>query len=229
MHGGADMARTQTNASFSLPELWNRCLEEEKRIRAMDLAVLQGEFEDDLAFGPLLVEPRNINAGPHRVVADNYRHLLKMLREALTPEEKWRILAMWLRQEGICQPREFLPKKVRKKLVAETRGILEAKGRKLSVKPAELLYALTAGAWKPYFERMCAAYASLPKQRRGVSEALIKLGFDQQAVDAALQATGGLTTADKAACLFAADHLKVDENSVLVAQSKLFPKKRRKS
>jgi hypothetical protein len=114
--------------------------------------------------------------------------------------------------------------------VNETRAILGAQGRKLRVKHSELSYALTAQAWKPYFQRMCAAYASLPKERRTEIEAegvLGKLGFDPQAVEVALQAGGGLTTADEGARHFAANRLNVGDDTVLAAHSKVYPKKRK--
>jgi len=63
---------------------------------------------------------------------------------------------------------------------------------------------------------MCDDYDSLPKQKRTetvAENALAKLGFDPQAVEAALQPGSGLTTADKAACRFAATWAELDTGS----------------
>jgi len=93
-----------------------------------DLQVLRDEFMDILTFGPLLSS--NSDSSSDRLIADNYRQLVRMLRNAVSLEDKLRLLAMWLRQEGILQPREFLPKKIRRTLIKSSLGAFHKSKKK---------------------------------------------------------------------------------------------------
>jgi hypothetical protein len=237
--------------SSEVTRCWDRCRSEEERILKTDLQVLQDKFKDSLTFGPLLSS--DSNSSSDRLMADNYRQLVRMLRNADSLEEKLRLLAMWLRQERILQPREFLSKKIRKTIIESTLRAFEKPKRKkhsgpehaeitapvpssktmpkpkrLAARPSELRYALAAEAWKPYFEMMHSEYERLPIRRQTKPvDRLTQFGFQSTAVNAALGATKILRSPIQAACRFAASHLKVDEDTVLAAHSKLYPTRHR--
>ena len=122
---------TESAHASPLPEVtrcWDRCRSEEERILKTDLQVLRDEFMDILTFGPLLSS--NSDSSSDRLIADNYRQLVRMLRNAVSLEDKLRLLAMWLRQEGILQPREFLPKKIRRTLIKSSLGAFHKSKKK---------------------------------------------------------------------------------------------------
>jgi hypothetical protein len=224
------VASTDSSPSPEVQRCWEKCHSEEERILKTDLRALRGEFEDSLVFGPIL--PPDTNTSSDQLLANNYRQLVRMLRNADSPETKSRLLAMWLRQERILQPREFLPKKIRKTLVESTLRAFDTPKRKvkrLAAKPAELLYALIAEVWKPYFELMHAQYESLATGHRVEPEQrLTRLGFNASAVEIALGLTKTLTSPilsspTEAACRFAASHLNVADDTVLAAHSKVYP------
>jgi hypothetical protein len=207
---------------------WDRCRLEEERILGTDLNALQDEFKDSLTFGPILSS--DSSSGSDHLIGADYRQFVRTLRNADSLESKLRLLAMWLRQERILQPREFLPKKIRKSLIESTLGAFEKpKRRVLAVKPSELLYALVAEAWKPYFQLMHAKYKGLTSRQQSDPErGLAQLGFDATAVQSVLGLTKTLTSptlrsATEAACRFAAGHLNVGDDTVLVAHAKVYP------
>ena len=104
------------STDLSPGQLYDRCRAQE---RELETKTLRDEFEDPFVFGPLL--GGNVAIGvSDKVVAYNYRLLVKMLRDEASADQKWRLLAMWLRDENIWQPREFLPKAIRKRLIAAT-------------------------------------------------------------------------------------------------------------
>ena len=225
-----------------IQKTWERCVIEEKRVLAADHKQLLEEFEDNLTFGPLPLFSGRDNCSDQRM-ADNYRQLLKMLRAAVSSDDKLRLLAMWLRQTGIAQPREFLPKEVRKRLIEQTLREDDTRDkpdplipmtdeRRLylpSVEhPAEFMYAQVAEAWKPYFELMHVELQRTWNDRRrsdtrNKERMLVDLGFDATAVDAGLGSSGGLRTPREGACRFAAGRLDLDEDTVLVAYSGIYP------
>lgn len=236
---------TPNSSPMEVQRCWERCQSEEKRVLGTDLKALRDEFRDNLVFGPLLSS--DSNATSDQLLADNYRQLVRLLRNADSLEAKLRLLAMWLRQERILQPREFLSKQSRKRLVESILSAFDepkrkapgpkakSKVRRLTARPSELRYALVGEAWKPYFELMHAEYEGLATRRRTEPERrLTQLGFDASAVEIALGSTKALTSPTlssptEAACRFAASHLRVEGDTVLVAHSKIYPARRRSS
>jgi hypothetical protein len=219
-----------------IQRVWNHCAEEEKRVLTADHRALLEEFKDSLTFGPLPLSPDTRSWSDERM-AHNYRELVKVLRNAGSQDDKLRLLAMWLRQEGILQPREFLPNKLRKEIVKST---LKALGYRLpNIRPSELKWALMAEAWMRYFDLMQVEHRrALEGQRLSNRQhewdVLIAMGFDETAVNAALGHSGGLSTLREAACRFAAERLtargpEVGEDSVLVAFTKMYPSPQRRA
>ena len=204
--------------------LWRTCRDDEKRAKEVDHRRLLEEFYDNMTFGPLLPFSDR-DASSNVAMAQNYRELVKLLRQATSLEQKLRILAMWLRQERILEPTDFLSKRIRQGLVEST---LKSLGMDPGVvKRSEFKYALVAEAWKPYFQLMHVenerAEREHPSSGRHKSQVLIGLGFARTAVNAALGSWEGLSSAREAACRFAAVRLGVGEETILVAHWKVYP------
>jgi hypothetical protein len=206
-------------------QVWQRCVREEKLILAASHAQLLEEFKDSLTFGQLPLSPETYSWSDERM-AQNYRYLLKMLRQAGSRDDKMKLPAMWLRQEGIMQPSEFLPVKLRKELIRSTLKAMDWFGWNLSdISASEWKYAAVSRAWKPYFELMQDEYKHRdPSDTRYESKILRDWGFRATAVNAALASGAGLATPREAACRFAAHRIRgVDEDTVLAAYSKVYP------
>jgi hypothetical protein len=160
-------------------EIWERCARDEGRIDASTLRNLQEEFQDGPAFGPLVVGQDNVGASI-QVLADNYRKLVKMLRNAGSIGRKLQLLAMWLRQEGILTPREFLPRAFRKKCIKDVLNALGMQhhdrvrrgSRAGVVKPAELRYALA----ERIVDRLCELGVEYRSESEGAKKRALENG-----------------------------------------------------
>ncbi len=56
--------------------------------------------------------------------AARYRELVQLLREYPGRQQRWLVLALWLMEEGICRPIDFLPPQIYKNLTDEKRAEL---------------------------------------------------------------------------------------------------------
>jgi hypothetical protein len=108
-----------------------------------------------------------------------YDVVLELLRKALSSEARLMILAWWLKQEGVCEPHQFLPRETVKKLCAEGRKRL--KGMSFQ----DLRYFYLIRIWLPYFERLLNDLRELsgdPEAR----DRLAKAGYRVEAVECAI-------------------------------------------
>src|ERR1700732_3836392 len=106
-----------------LKELYRECLEQMRRIEAADAQTQKKTVVSARAFGPLLPKNPLLDAPPSREdsdalqasknewVAEKYRSVLRYFQVTgrQSFEQVCQILAMWLRDEGICSPEDLLP------------------------------------------------------------------------------------------------------------------------
>ena len=170
-------------------ELYARCeanarvADRNTYVRALSLLAGVSTFRDHL-FGP---EPP-LDATPstddsysvklRRIIqqASRYRDLVQWLKEYPGRQQRWLLLALWLKQEGICEPMEFLPAQVYENLTAEKRA-------ELRVSITDLQHYCRVEAWKPYFERLLK---DRRKKRMGDPERDLELaGYIIEAIGAA--------------------------------------------
>jgi hypothetical protein len=118
---------TQSSVPIDPRELYQSCLKKEKVIQRKGSDGLKAEILSGFAFGAVL--PINLEA------AEKYRLVLEHLRKAGNEEARFWVIASWLKQEGICQPHEFLPKRDFLKLTAPFAGALRG------ITPSKLRYA----------------------------------------------------------------------------------------
>jgi hypothetical protein len=78
------------------------------------------------------------------LLGNRCRGVFSRLKEAGTIEERWEILASWLKQEGVCKPEQILPFNIGKL----------ARSRFFPTKVA--LYAILVEIWGPYFVGLMA-------------------------------------------------------------------------
>jgi hypothetical protein len=76
-----------------------------------------------------------------------YRELIQILKQQADPYLRWIVIARWLKQEGVCEPEEFLPMSFRKEIAKRYR-------KQLPESPADLLNRAFILNWKIYFERI---------------------------------------------------------------------------
>src|SRR5262249_22322877 len=109
--------------AIKVSELFNSCLAEEKSHVVRDWSPLKKGIFDKIIFeSPLflanayseIVDGSHAPSQEERILhhlhlGSRYRDLVELLRKANDNTTRWLILAQWLKQEGICEPAEFLP------------------------------------------------------------------------------------------------------------------------
>jgi|HubBroStandDraft_2_1064218.scaffolds.fasta_scaffold00595_9 hypothetical protein len=162
---------SQTSAPIDPRELYLRCLRGEHKLHQIGPYGLKAALLSMIAFGALL--PPNLEA------AEKYQLLLRHLRRAGDESARLRVIASWLKQEGICQPREFLPKSDFLDMTAPFAGVLHG------IVPSKLRYAHIVENWRPYFDALIAKSHELGSaDLNGKAKKLERLGFVTSAVKA---------------------------------------------
>jgi hypothetical protein len=114
-----------------------------------------------------------------------YRDLLELLAKCKGIEARWILLARWLRQEGICEPEDFLPKEM--ELESLTRKFWRGTRRQ------DFLHVACVEIWRPYFVGLLGDRDHLKEKGvRRYAQELEKLGYHSDAVDLALQESSPL-------------------------------------
>ncbi len=162
-------------------ELFEACLEEQKRIEAIppqkrveyilrDLlflrlfepAALPGSEPSGLErpFNFSTAEPLDLQVSE----ADwRYRTLLEELRKQPDRELRWLLVARWLKQEGVCEPDQFLPDETLRNLLRKFREHLRR--RRFPASPTDLRHAASVKLWLPYFERLLTELRHAPSHQ----------------------------------------------------------------
>jgi hypothetical protein len=84
------------------------------------------------------------------------------------------LIARWLKQEKVCEPRQFLSGDVRRRLIKKFH-----KRRRIS--PNDLRFGAMVHTWVPYFERIKDALQA-GKHLERVREEVLKLGYEPKAI-----------------------------------------------
>jgi hypothetical protein len=108
--------------------------------------------------------------------ASRYRDLVQWLKEYPGREQRWLLLALWLKEERICEPMEFLPAQVYGNLTGEKRAALR-------VSITDVQHYCQVEAWKPYFERLLKDRRK--KESRDPERDLERAGYTIEAINAA--------------------------------------------
>lgn len=105
-----------------------------------------------------------------------YQQLLGHLKETKTIELRLLLIARWLKQEGVCEPEEIMPR------IALDR-VLKSFGRKEKISNKDTYNWYSVRIWIPYFERLLNDMHSTPKNNQGLIESLRNQGYEQGAIE----------------------------------------------
>jgi hypothetical protein len=224
-----------------LNDLYQKCLEEMLRFKQADAQAQKKAHVSARSFGPLVPTNQLLDAPPshedsdaiqkskNEWVAEKYRLVLKHFKAASPQnfDQVCQILAMWLKDEGICNPEDLLPEDIFKRLTALPAQLFG------KYRPAEMNYAGMVMAVVPYFELAMKTYKHLhAKKEPGINEKLEELGFDPDAVRVMVGTERSPRSATRAASRFVADRTELDEDTLATAFSRIYrqkPKVPRKS
>jgi len=207
-------------------ELFDKC-EGDSRLadrdtydRALSVLVDTVTFPDQL-FGqepPLDSDPPvgDRNRGKLRWIihqASRYRDLVQWLEQYSGQEQRWLLLAIWLKEEGICEPINFLPSEVWEKLTNEKRNSLQ-------ISISDLQHHSRIEAWKPYFEQLLKDRSRIEKESRDPERDLELAGYTVEAINAARNKRRAIP----AVCEWLADYLHIDAGTLRNAHSRISSK-----
>ena len=141
-------------------DLFEKCTLEERRAKeervkyALEKAAWFHIFENSL-FGKGSEKGNNghslrltIYGPPTKVIRREWRYseLLKHLQTTEDVESRWIFIARWLKDEGICEPEEFLPRQVLRHALKRVRSAIT------SLSPTAIHYWRLMSIWMKYFE-----------------------------------------------------------------------------
>jgi hypothetical protein len=159
-------------------ELFERCEFEERHAKeakvtdALERAARFHVFERPLFTKGL----EKANSRKIVIRGRRYSELLRDLRKVKDIESRWILIARWLKNEGICEPEEFLPPPVLRRALKRVRSATT----KLS--PTKLHYWRLMTIWMPYFDSLFHDRSAVSKTHRRVEDELMKLGYSRDAV-----------------------------------------------
>ena len=179
---------TDPKALYSACEAREKKMNDERLWKAFKLDIVQR-----LTFPPL--PPLFIERAAGAVVSDvnsseanlaklkkavyqgtQYREIVELLKNCPDNESRFLLLARWLKQESVCEPKDFLPRQVFQTLTRQARQ------RAKAISLTDWRYFFVINAWKPYFESQIADLRRIEKADRRVKEGLLKMGYEEQAV-----------------------------------------------
>jgi len=141
--------------------------------------------------------------------ASRYRDLVQWLKQYPGQEQRWLLLAVWLKVEGICEPISFLPAEVWRKFTDEMRNSLQ-------ISIGDLQHYSQVEAWRPYFERLLKDRRRIEKERRHPERDLAQAGYTIEAIGAARRKRRAIP----AVCEWLADRLQIDAGTLRNAHSR---------
>jgi hypothetical protein len=104
--------------------------------------------------------------------------LLEHLSKQQDRELRWLLVARWLQQERVCEPKQFLPPDLLQRLVKRFQ-------RHMRASEQDFFYTNLIDNWLPYFHRLQKALQETQLRRN--REEVTKLGYDSSTVDWALR------------------------------------------
>jgi hypothetical protein len=176
-------------------ELYARCDVQERELELTFQQNRQAVLEF-LAFGTPLFDPNpgldaairkedplELKIDKLRRRADKYESLIQLLKNAKDKEVRLVVLAIWLKHEGVCGPREFLPP------AAYRRALLIARQARIEADLSftDLLHSRRVRTWLPYFEQLLSNVRGLKGNPR-VRQKLEGLGYKRETIEIVLGA-----------------------------------------
>jgi hypothetical protein len=172
----------------TVKELFSKCEEQEKATATTKPWNLLIELcVQEVAFPPLFKAVADPDTIPNHdqfalqlariaLPGVQYRYLVEELTNAADAESRWFVLARWLKGEKICQPKDFLPSAIYRKL---TKALRERFRR---FNPSDLRYHSLVESWRPYFKRLMIDVHEISAINQRPKAALLEAGYDEDAV-----------------------------------------------
>jgi hypothetical protein len=171
-------------------ELYQSCTTREQNLNRAGFDHIRELLTKELIFRPLFAidsDSAATNAGSKDRTIDEaiwrgskYRDLLELLGKYKKIEARWILVARWLRQEGICEPEQFLPKEMNLKSL--TRKLWRGTRRQ------DFFHVARIEIWWPYFLMLLQDRDRLEaKGVRRMEEELQILGYDVNVIVIAVQ------------------------------------------
>lgn len=216
-----------TRNQAGIPELYRQCLAAEQTLTNQDMVKVKLILAKGLLFGRPLFEPpptvdkssvlnkeTDLKIRRQLWEAGKYRHILDLMRTQTKREGRLFLLACWLSQEKVCEPEDIVGIKVLRQLAKKTFRFLSA---------SDFHHAGRVRQCLPYFESLLTDFGT----HKGVVSELVKLGYDE----AAIQAARRKSSAIPAACEWLAGRRdpvsNVDALTLQNAYSRVYGPKRR--
>jgi hypothetical protein len=222
-------------AASDCRSLYERCLTRQQELDSQDQRIQKEAWIAMLTFGPLLqrnpelesspspLDPAELKTSKDQWMAEKFRQLLNHTKTASQQNlvQLYRILAMWLQDEGIVSAQEFLPHNVFSQLTETTSEVF---GR---YRPAMKYNADLVEAWLPYFEHLMRAYRLLNQTKeKQVEKKLKEVGYEADAVRIVVDQQHRTRTARSAAIQFVASRKALDEYTIRTAHSRIYGARR---
>jgi hypothetical protein len=180
------------SSSPSPKELYQSCTARDQDLDRLDFDRIRELLTKEVIFQPLFAgdsesasaaatadsRGRAIDQAIWR--GNKYRDLLELLAKCTGIEDRWILLARWLRQEGVCEPEEFLPKEMN----------LKSLTRKLwrGTRSQDSVHVARVEIWRPYFTRLLDDRDRVKANGvRRIEQELEKLGYHPDAIAVAVQ------------------------------------------
>ncbi len=185
---------------ISPSELYKQIKNQEEHLSKAGFKWLETQFANQRFFTRPLFNPLgSLSDDPSELLSYagvKYNHLLQLLRQYQTREDRLFIIATWLRLEGICHPEDLLGKEFSQ----YRRKALRGPHGRLSL--TDVRQAFIVDNWEPYFERLLLA------QRKGLN--LRQLGFEERAIQSAFRKRSPVA----AACEYVSSRLGLDPEAL---------------
>lgn len=175
----------QTDRHF----LYSRCEDRERKFRAWNSAAFKNQFVSALAFGvPLFSSSNTVTTPLGRtrkgrkldLPPSRYMRLVQTLKNAENKDELWFFLALWLKQEAIREPKDFLPPATYARLTRKDHKRLRG------ISFSDMRYFELVRCWEPYFSKLLEDCKRLRYNSANLEKELSTLGYVPKSVELVL-------------------------------------------
>lgn len=184
------MSLSNTSSQTDRRSLYSDCEDRERKVLDWDLAAFKHQRVSHFAFGiPLFLSSEKGSAPVRRKrkvkqrpsPAGKYLTLTHILKKTKNRDELWFLLALWLKQEAIREPEDFLPPAIYKRLTREARQRLQG------ISFTDMWYFELIRCWEPYFVRLLKDRKGFRPNTPIVEKELCDLGYEPKSVKLIMQ------------------------------------------
>jgi hypothetical protein len=200
------MPQSIVNLQTDRRSLYSRCEDRERKLLRWETAAFKNQVISGLVFGiPLFLSSDAVPTLGRRTSEEKkpslgssaYLGLVQTLKKAKNNDELWFLLALWLKQEAIREPEDFLPTPTYARLT------LKARERLREISFTDMRYFELVRCWEPYFVQLLADRKRLRHNSASLEKELSALGYVPKSVELVMRK--GWRSAIELACEWLAD------------------------